>query len=583
MAHRNRPKQRPRRDGFAETFVLIKLKPVLRGEALRDLLSNIDEHTETTDEFSCASLPVASSSGFLLLGISRDAPASARARFEALGADHMRFVAQGDVVVSFAPFLPTRNPAFDLVVLDTDFAPLLDVALGISRALYPARLVSSEDDEAPLDWLRRTGNKPGVHVSCPSGRIRALLLSKAHVIVDHQVCRVVDPVAQTTKAELPKGPAAKAAKPTYKEAAVGVTATKVEELLAPLSAVVSGLAVRMAATDVAVGGIAKSITAIIGHLDGISRSLGTNNDSVAALQLATASLERQVLALKLSMPTPSSQHGSGPAPMEQDADEEKRPGRGPFKVAAKSSAFFQGDAPARPPPAPQSVLSASSRFTPAPAGAAFFEGDGTSAPAAAPAASAKPAPAGPETKKGPFFARKTGAAVGAIVDPQGKRAHSSESDDESPKRRTRGSPTRLGGAIAYQQSLSVQSNSSTLHALTVAPITFYRVEDRLALDPGNSMVVDSFFDGFAKAVDAGIGTRVYDVHDLLQRVDCSLSVCSNGQDFEEVNGGAPFFTVYRTGRLDAGDLNSPPLLAFHVRNDTSRAKIVSLLPPPPEP
>ncbi len=83
-------------------------------------------------------------------------------------------------------------------------------------------------------------------------------------------------------------------------------------------------------------------------------------------------------------------------------------------------------------------------------------------------------------------------------------------------------------------------------------------------------MIAEFLQGCAEPVKAA-GARMFDVHQLLQCADASLVVCSDGRNWEAVNGDAPFFTAYHTARLDAGDRHHPVLLAFHVRSDVARA------------
>jgi hypothetical protein len=64
---------------------------------------------------------------------------------------------------------------------------------------------------------------------------------------------------------------------------------------------------------------------------------------------------------------------------------------------------------------------------------------------AAPAASAKPTPSGPVDERPCFFACKSKAEQG-----QGKRSHSTESNNYSAKRLTRDSLMHVGSATAYQ-------------------------------------------------------------------------------------------------------------------------------------
>ena len=116
--------------------------------------------------------------------------------------------------------------------------------------------------------------------------------------------------------------------------------------------------------------------------------------------------------------------------------------------------------------------------------------------------------------------------------------------------------------------------------MTISPVTFYSYKERVHLDPGNSFVIASFLEGCAKAVDTGEPLALFDAHELLQSANAGLAVCSNGRDWEVVNGDAPFFTLYHSARLNCADSDSPQLLAFHVRNDTARAQLASLLPPP---
>lgn len=577
------------RDPVSDRFVLIKVQPAPMGDERRELLEEVNDHIGASDESRCVSLPVATSSRFLLLGVPRTAPMSVRERFEQLGADRMELTLDEDDVFVFAPFfIGPRARELELVVLDTSHADLLDVALAISKVLYPAGLVSSEEEETPLSWCRRVGPKAGVYVACPSRQVYDLLLGRGYVVVNYTACRVVFPQRPPAKEERPNGLPRSAASPpkqTYKEATVGLSAAKVGELLAPLQDAVDRTAASIAFLQETVMGVNTTITSIARSLDSVTRSGHTNSESVAALRAAIVGLERQVAALKQPASVLAAQPSSGSTPptAATDAAKKRRGFFSPASAASSGSDPSAVNAPSQLPHAsPRGPSAPVSVETPPDASRVA-----STASAAAAAAPSRPAPSGPAASKPrASFARKSGVEQGqggkrSHSAESGKRSHSVESEEDSPKRPTPNSLVRVGSAIAYQQHPSMESDGQRLHAMTIAPVTFYLRDQRLLLDPGTSEVIAEFLQGCSQPINAA-GTCMYDVHQLLQRADASLAVCSDGRNWEVVNGDAPFFTAYHTARL-AGDRHHPVFLAFHVRSDVARARVASLLPPAPDP
>jgi hypothetical protein len=79
---------------------------------------------------------------------------------------------------------------------------------------------------------------------------------------------------------------------------------------------------------------------------------------------------------------------------------------------------------------------------------------------------------------------------------------------------------------------------------------------------GGATTLARFFKGWAKTFESESGV-MFDVHDRLQQADASLLVFCESQ-WEVVNEGSPFFTLYcplRMGTVDPDDL---PFIAFHI-------------------
>jgi hypothetical protein len=60
------------------------------------------------------------------------------------------------------------------------------------------------------------------------------------------------------------------------------------------------------------------------------------------------------------------------------------------------------------------------------------------------------------------------------------------------------------------------------------------------------------------------------VHNTLQQADARLLVFRESQ-WEVVNEGSPFFTIYRPSRMETAGPDDPLFIAFHVQNNTARA------------
>jgi hypothetical protein len=122
----------------------------------------------------------------------------------------------------------------------------------------------------------------------------------------------------------------------------------------------------------------------------------------------------------------------------------------------------------------------------------------------------------------------------------------------------------------------MESDGRRLHASAVGPVTFFVDDDRILLDTGSSHVLARFCNGWAEPFESDSGTTMFVVHDRLQVADASLLVLRESQ-WQVVNEGSPFLTIHHPSRMETESPEDPLFIAFHIRNDTARARVVSLL------
>jgi hypothetical protein len=554
-------------EGYDKRFALLKVTPRLHHDDVSEMRDLVDDHIGATHASRCVLLLSPPSAPFTLFGLPLDAPKKAHELFGQLASQRME-VTINDVVYQCGSFVVgPRGRDRLLLVLDTRGVEVLDVALGLAEVLHAAGLVAHEDVDAVVPWCHRDGGKPGVFVSCPTQSTYDALLAKGYIIVDSLVRRVVVPAAPSVKPAAPARDPAPSVKATYSAAASGLTAAKVAEMLAPVQAAIGSLAASLAAVQESLKALTAASSSTGARLDSLTRSISLSNEGVASLKVAVARLERG--AGTPQQPVPSA--GTQVAP----SVGHKEPRRGFFSPSARDT-LQVADPPLKaaasplvavpksvlvPPSAPQSDTG----HTGAATGAGPLPRDEVTAVVAAAAA------AGPAPTQSRFFARKSHTVVGAS-----KRDLSAESEDADLKAH-RSTTERLGSAFAYMQRTDVESDGRRLHASLVAPVTFFVDGGRILLDTGGSSILARFCKGWAETFESESGATMVVVHDTLQQADARLLVFRDSQ-WEVVNEGAPFFTIYRPSRMEITGPDDPLFIAFHVRNDTARARVVSLLP-----